>query len=270
MSVIVDISPFQGKKYSMARSTDPNDYQDLSCSVAAMAKSFPAGFKTPIHHHARDQLIYAQSGVMRVRSTTETWIVPPNRAVYIVAGIPHTVAMRGAVDMRTLYIDPKCAADLPKSITALEVSTLLRALILSLLKEPLDYTHASRASDMVRLILSEIIQARHLTLGIPMPRDKRLKLVCEALLQRPERNETLEGWSQIVGASPRTLSRLFAGETNMSFTAWRQRVRFHNSLDALVEGKPIAMIARNNGYASPSAFTHAFRKIFGVIPSSIR
>ncbi len=254
---------------SMVRSTRPEDYQDLSCPVAVMAKSFAAGFETPLHHHTRDQLIYAQSGVMRVHSERETWIVPPKRAVYIVAGIAHKVAMRGNVEMRTLYIDANCSPNLPKSITALEVSTLLRALILSLLNEPLDYGNVSRGGDMVRLILSEITRARRLSLGIPMPKDIRLRTLCDALLRQPERSETLEEWSLIVGASVRTLSRLFSSQTGMSFTAWRQRVRFHNAMEALVGGEPIAKVAHKNGYSSPSAFTHSFRKTFGVTPSSL-
>lgn len=251
------------------RSTDPDDYQDLVNPVAVMAKSFTSGFKTPVHHHVRDQLIYAQSGVMQVRGAHETWIVPPHRAVYIVAGIPHTVTMRGNVEMRTLYIATDCAPDLPEVITALEISTLLRALILALLNEPLDYSQDSRGNHMVRLILSEIGQARRLPLGIPMPKDPRLASLCDDLLEHPHRNETLEQWSQTVGASPRTLSRLFASQTGMSFTAWRQRVRFHNALEALVAGTPVNIVAHNNGYASPSAFTHSFRKIFGVTPSSL-
>ena len=255
---------------SIPRSTDPQDYQNLERPVAVMAKSFADGFATPEHHHARDQLIYAQSGVMRVRDKGATWIVPPDRAVYIQAGASHTVTMRGTVEMRTLYIKAGCAPDLPRFITVLEITNLLRALILGLLNEPVEYGLNSRGSDMVRLILSEIAQAKRLSLQIPMPKDKRLACVCDFLLQRPERTETLEDWSQISGASPRTLSRLFASETGMSFTAWRQRVRFYNALEALVGGEPIGLVARNNGYASPSAFTHAFRKTFGVIPSRLR
>jgi len=253
----------------MVRSTRPEDYQDLSCPIAVMAKSFSAGFETPLHHHARDQLIYAQSGVMRVHSARETWIVPPKRAVYIVAGSVHKVTMRGNVEMRTLYIDKNCSPDLPKSITALEVNTLLRALILNLLNEPLDYGKDSRGGDMVRLIISEITRAKKLALGISMPEDIRLRALCDALLLQPERRETLDEWSLIVGASVRTLSRLFTSQTGMGFSSWRQRVRFHNAMEALANGEPIGKVARKNGYSSPSAFTHSFRKLFGVTPSSL-
>ena len=63
------------------RSTDPDDYQALPRPVAAMAKPFPSGFEIAPHEHARDQLLYAVAGVMRIETETEAWIVPPDRAV---------------------------------------------------------------------------------------------------------------------------------------------------------------------------------------------
>jgi len=54
--------------------------------------------------HTRDQLLYAVSGVMRIQTDAEAWIVPPDRAVYLPAGTRHTVGIRGNLEMRTLYI----------------------------------------------------------------------------------------------------------------------------------------------------------------------
>jgi len=69
------------KQQTTARSTDPRDYQRVARPFVAMAKSFVDGFEIEPHHHARDQLIYAVSGLMRVRTAREAWIVPPDRAV---------------------------------------------------------------------------------------------------------------------------------------------------------------------------------------------
>ena len=251
------------------RSIDPDDYQSLPRPVAAMAKTFPDGSATTRHAHRRDQLIYAVSGVMRVRTNREAWVVPPDRAVYIPGGTEHAVAMRGRVEMRTLYIDAEAATGLPEAATVLEVSDLLRALVLALLEEPVVYEPAGRGGRLAELILDEIPRAKPLSLVIPMPRDKRLVRLCDALLADPRREETLEAWSHEVGASPRTLSRLFQDEIGLTFTAWRQRVRFHNALEALVRGEPVGAVARANGYASSSAFAAAFRKSLGVAPSSV-
>lgn len=251
------------------RSTDANDYQDLPQAVAAMAKSFVPGSATGMHSHPRDQLIYAVRGVMRVRTADAAWIVPPDRAVYVPGGTTHEVQMKGRVEMRTLYIRPGAARGLPADAAVLDVSDLLRALILALLDEPIAYDERARAGRIARLALEEIARARRLSLVIPMPADKRLVRLCEALLAEPGRVGTLEAWSEMAGASPRTLARLFQRETGLTFTQWRQRVRFHNALEALAAGAPVALVARENGYGSASAFTAAFRRALGVTPSAL-
>jgi len=252
-----------------ARSTDPEDYQNLDQAVGAMAKAFPAGFFIKPHSHARDQLLYAVSGTMRIRTETEAWIVPPDRAVYIPGHVVHSVAMRGAVEMRTLYIGQPQGARLPRSPVVLDVTPLLRALILAMLDEPVTYTQDTRADRIARLILDEIARSEPLAMSIRMPQDKRLLRLCEALIDDPSRTLTLDEWADQAGASRRTLARLFRAECQMTFTAWRQRVRFHSAVEALARGASVGEAARQQGYGSVSAFTAAFRRAFGVTPRSV-
>jgi len=251
------------------RSTDPDDYQNVPRPIAAMAKKFPPGFEIAPHAHLRDQLLYAASGVMRIQTDTEAWIVPPDRAVYLPAGTRHTVSNRGHLEMRTLYIARNVAAGMSRP-TVIEVSHLLRALILALIEEPVLYDEAGKGGLIARLILLELGVARHLPLVLPMPADPRLQRVCRAMLVNPEADLTLEDWAASAGASARTLARLFERELNMGFTIWRQRVRFHNAVEALATGQPIALVARNSGYRSASAFSAAFRKAMGASPSTLR
>ena len=256
------------------KSTDPLDYQHVARPVAAMAKQFDAGHHIDTHAHERDQLLFAIAGIMRIHSLDDAWIVPPDRAVYIPAGLAHSVSMRGNVDMRTLYIDPTVFVDLPTHATVLEVGSLLRALVLALIEEPILYEVNGRGGDIARLIVSEFTEARALRYVLPMPRndngDKRLKRLCSALLEDPSSPNTLDDWAHDVGASPRTLARLFQKDLGMSFALWRQRVRFHNAIEALIRGDPMSVIAQSSGYRSPSAFTAAFRKSVGEPPSNFR
>ena len=150
------------------------------------------------------------------------------------------------------------------------VSRLLRELVLALVDEPLLYDRAGRGGAIVSLIVSEIARAQRLPLVIPMPHDPRLRRVCARLLADPSDLRTLDGWSEIAGASARTLARLFDSELDLTFTAWRQRVRFHNALEAIARDEPIERIARDNGYRSPSAFAAAFRSVMGHAPTGSR
>jgi AraC-like DNA-binding protein len=235
-----------------------------------MANKYPRGFQIDPHSHPRDQLLYAVSGIMRVETEAEAWIVPPDRAVYLPAGTRHLVVVRSDLEMRSLFIDSGRALGMAQCPSVLEVSDLLRALILALVEEPLLYEEDGRAGLVARLILIELAAARRLPLVVPMPSDRRLRRVCDALLAGPDNRATLEGWASDAGASARTLARLFRRQLNMGFAAWRQRVRFHNAIEALASGQPIGQVARDNGYRSASAFSAAFRKTMGAAPSTLK
>jgi AraC-like DNA-binding protein/mannose-6-phosphate isomerase-like protein (cupin superfamily) len=251
------------------RSTDPDDYQAVPRPLGAMAKSFPDGFRIQPHSHRRDQFVYAVNGTMRVHTGAEAWIVPPDRAVYLPAGVEHAIDIRGDVEMRTVYLTPSAGPDLPTQPIVVEVRPLLRALILALIDEPVLYDESGRGGAIARLILSEIARARSLPLRVPMPSDPRLRRVCSALLADPADSRGLDDWAASSGASARTLARLFEQEVGLTFTAWRQLARFHNALEALVRGEPVARVAERNGYKGASAFAAAFRKVMGVAPSTV-
>jgi AraC-like DNA-binding protein len=251
------------------RSTAPLDFQDLPQTIGAMSKIFNDGYETPLHDHDRDQLLYAISGTMRLRTIKEAWVVPPDGAIYIPAGTQHTVSMHGNVDMRTLYIDANTTHPHTKVLSVVAVSNLLRELILALSEEPVVHKANSRAGLISQMIELEIAQARDITFRVPLPHDPRLQRLCAALLSDPSDRRTLEAWSQISGASSRTLARLFERDLGMSFNQWRQRVRFHSALEALSDGVPISRVAAQNGYRSASAFTAAFSKAMGAPPSKV-
>ena len=102
--------------------------------------------------------------------------------------------------------------------------------------------------------------------------DPRLRGLCDALLAYPRSEWTLDDWAATAGTSARTLARLFQSELNMGFSVWRQRVRFHDAVEALAAGQPIAQVARQNGYRSASAFSAACRKTMAQhhLPSASR
>jgi len=248
------------------RSTDREDYQRVPRPVAAFAKDFASGAEVPPHSHPRAQLVYAATGVMRVTTPDGTWVVPPERGVWVPAGVTHEIRMSGAVAMRTLYIEPAAVPEMPPACLALEVSHLMRELILEALNEPIEYDTGGRGGQIIALILSELALLPRLGLHVPMPRDRRLAALCRALIERPDSKETLDGWAARVGASPRTLARLFQRETGLRFVHWRQQVRLQESVARLAGGAPVTRVAAELGYRSASAFSAMFRRTLGVTP----
>jgi AraC-like DNA-binding protein len=242
-----------------------DEHQTLPHPVTAKARNYRGG-ETPAHSHPRAQLIYAGSGVMRVETEVGCWVVPPVRGVWIPANTTHRVIMLGAVEMRTLYIRPDAAPDLPEVCCLLEVSPLLRALILALLEEPLAYDRTGRPGRIADLTLHELRFLKIPALYLPMPGEARLHRLCQVLVDSPDSRETLETLAEQQATSSRTLARQFKRETGMNFRQWRQQALLVEALGHLANGVPIARVAEKLGYRSASAFTAMFKRALGMEP----
>lgn len=244
--------------------------------LAAFAQDYPGGHDTGWHSHARAQLLYATRGVMRVSTEAAGFVVPPGRALWVPAGLPHVVSMRDGVAMRALFLRRDAAAAgrrggpaAAAATTVIAVSPLLRELILAACAEPLEWDQEGRGGHVAALILDEIARADRLPLGVPAVRDPRLLRLAEALRAEPGRPLTLESWAAECGASPRNLTRLFRQETGMSFGRWRQMLRLSEGAALLAQGVPTARAAALVGYASAPAFGAAFRAAFGQTPGAV-
>jgi AraC-like DNA-binding protein len=234
--------------------------------VAAMAKALQAGAQIPLHVHKRGQLLHAQSGIMRIETAQAAWIVPPARALWMPPEYPHSVAMRTRVEMRTIYIDQAACAGLPQQPLLVEISGLLRELILAALEEPVDYEEAGRGGIVAQLILTELARLRERPLDVPMPRDARALRVARALLDDSSLDHGLDRWAEQAGASRRTLARIFRSETGLGFAEWRARLRAIDGLARLSDGASVAETAASVGYSSPSAFSAMIRRSLGGPP----
>src|SRR6266704_1764063 len=102
----------------------------LLSELASVSADLEDGHVIPEHSHPEDQLLFASSGVMTLRTKQGVWVVPPLRAVWIPANTPHSVEMSGPVSMRTLYFLPKLCRKFSEKCFVMNVSALLRELIL--------------------------------------------------------------------------------------------------------------------------------------------
>lgn len=245
----------------------PAELQDVPRPIAGLADEYAAGYVEGAHSHRRAQLLYASKGVMSVLTDAGGFVVPPQRAVWLPAGMRHEVRCRDAVSLRTLYVDPQSSPKLPRACCVLEVSELLRSLVLAAVEIPVEYDLGGREGRIMTLILDEIAMMPVVPLCAPMPADPRLARVCRALFKEPAQGQSLAYWAKAAGMSRRTLTRLFRRETGMSFASWRQHVRLLEALSRLAAGQPVTAVALDVGYQSPSAFTARFRRTFGTTPT---
>jgi AraC-like DNA-binding protein len=234
--------------------------------IVGMAKEFPSGHLIEFHQHIRSQFLYASSGVMTVTTDRGIWVVPPLRAVWIPAQIQHQIKASGNLSMRTLYFDPDCCHDMPEHCCVIAVSPLLKELILYAVRMPVLYQLNSPEGRIMTVILDQIHHMNVTPLNLPIPKETRLREIFLKLSEVPGDKKTLEEWGSIVGATRRTLTRLFQSEIGMSFGQWRQQIRILESLRRLAENEAVTSVAIDLGYDSPSAFISMFKKALGRTP----
>lgn len=235
------------------------------------------------HHHPWVQVVMSAHGVVRLTVQHGTYLVPPSRALWIPAGVEHAVSIVEDADLRTMYLlrpAGRSGPDVPRSEEAawrqcrvLEVSDLLRALVLEMNVHPDGAGPALTPAELQRerrinaLVLDELRRAKPVRLGVAMPTDKRLRGLCEAVLEDPTRHATLDAWARDSGASPRTVARLFRQELGTTFVQWRHQVLLAKALAMAARKLPMGTIAAELGYASASAFTAMVRRSVGAPPS---
>ena len=78
------------------RNTHIDLHDALDRALVAIGNDYPAGHLLDAHAHRRAQLLYGATGVMLVLSEDGGWVVPPQRAVWIPAGVTHQVRMLGS------------------------------------------------------------------------------------------------------------------------------------------------------------------------------
>ena len=253
------------------RSIPPLDPQRYAPSAERplRVKARPMAQQVDIHPHRHSwaQLVFSLSGAVRVSTSASTFIVPPSRAVWIPPDVEHAVTAVELADLRTCHLHQDLLQGPDwQSSRVLEVSPLLRELAVELAKSLDEGEPARREALLGELLVDELRQARSLPLGVSLPQDARLRRLCEAMLDAPGRHASLQDWAQEVGASARTLTRLFKSELGTSFARWREQLLLAQALAMAARGRPINVIASELGYGSASAFSAMVTRTVGMSP----
>lgn len=220
----------------------------------------------PQPSHAHGHIIEILHGGYWADTPEGIGLVPAGQALWIPPRIRHEIHSRAAVGARMLFVDESLAGRLHPHCGTVEVSPLLDRLIARALDHGDDYGSGSPVERLALVILDEPAAMRPTTLLIPLSREPRLAGAMARLVHSPAAGTELAALACDVGASPRTLARLFRSETGMSFTQWKTRVCLVESIGRLARGEPVTRVAIELGYASASGFTSMFRRNMGVPP----
>jgi AraC-like DNA-binding protein/quercetin dioxygenase-like cupin family protein len=241
--------------------------QSVETTDGLVISTFPMlqGASYRRHRHRDHQLTCASSGVLSVSTDRATWVLPPSRALWIPAQVPHEVTAAGGATMIAAYLAPdRCAIDWVDP-TPLRVSELLRQLLAYLESDALDGRCRSRAEA----VLIDVVEPVPVTtIELRAPTDPRALEVADAIRADPGDTRSLSEWGHHVGASGRTLARAFLADTGITFGRWRTMARLQAALVPLAAGEPVGNVAHAVGYETPSAFVAAFRHQTGQTPGA--
>ncbi len=250
---------------------DTRDFRDvdkIQRPVAATLSSAEFVGETGPHSHLKTQLMYVISGVLTIQANGGIWTVPPRCALWIPSGMPHSGWTAGKMEIANLYLDPELTAPLNDQCGIVFVKPLLRELIFRFIADRRgSQMDAERETRATAVLLDELFAAPLEPIHLPMPRDRRMLRLTEAMIEDPSTRLTIKEWGARVGASDRTLTRLFQRETGMSFRRWKQQLHVGLALQRLASGDLVNRIAGDLGYESVSAFIVMFRRMLGTTPT---
>jgi AraC-like DNA-binding protein len=234
--------------------------------IIAIGTHYPHGHFIDPHQHRRGQLISGASGLIVVATPEGTWVMPPQRGMWIPPATQHNVRMVGAVSMQSLYLEPNAVPSMPAHCQVVGISPFMRSLMTEALNLPLEYEFDGRAGALMDLIQHEMRQLPVLPLSLQYPTHSPLAERCRLFVQRPNIHETIDDWSKALRMSRRAFTRLFRRETGLSFVAWRQQACLLCAMPRLAAGEPVTTVAIDLGYENPAAFTLMFKRAFGSPP----
>ncbi|MFH0290428.1 AraC family transcriptional regulator [Vibrio owensii] len=217
-----------------------------------------------MHEHKKGQLLYAPQGCMTFALDNSICILPPTKAVWIPPHTSHRAVMTNVVAYRSLYFD--CSEyNCPDEIVMIEVNDLLKALIdkMALWEWDIEETKTQATST---LFWEEFYQAKQFEFSLPLPSDRRLTGFRKAMTKGDFIAPELNQLSQTVGASSKTITRLFKAETGMSYQDWRQQWRLLKAIELLCEERQVSDVAHCLEFSSDSAFIAFFKKQTGQTP----
>ncbi|MCH7371947.1 helix-turn-helix transcriptional regulator [Aeromonas sp. MR16] len=240
----------------------PFDPDQLTGDVSGIASDL-GWHDSGLHRHGRHQLLFAQAGCMSIELAHRICLLPPSRAAWLPAGTPHRVLMRGVVAYRSLYFKPR--AELPTEVQVIAVNPLLREVIERMAFWPWDKPKQEQ-SRLLALFMEELAEVPQESWQLPLPADPRLDNWLQEVTRDGALPARLNRLAERVGASDKTIGRIFMRDTGMSYQAWRQQWRLLRAMELLAEAVPISRVAAQLEFSSDSAFIGFFKQHTGQTP----
>jgi AraC-like DNA-binding protein len=231
-------------------------------------------FDSDWHRHVKHQLLYSAMGTLRLEVQGSWWLLPPQRAAWIRAGVLHQVRTSRPIALRTVYLSKALTAGIEDSCRVFAVNPLAREMLLYAMRWGPDRAPQDAVANAFFQAFSALCQewvAEARPYCLPTGESPELQRVMQHVLDHLAEPHTLETVAQVAGISSRSLSRRFEREAQ---TTWRQflhNARMIRAMELLsIRGAQVTETALNVGFESFGSFTEAFKAYAGETPSEYR
>ncbi|WP_165609165.1 AraC family transcriptional regulator [Mycolicibacterium peregrinum] len=231
------------------------------------------GLITGWHSHEVHQIEYALHGVVEVETDAAHYLLPPQQAAWIPAGLQHQAVMNPDVKTVAVMFDAEMIADGGDRARIIAVSPLIREMMIYGLRWPVDRAHGDDTSDtFFRTLANLVVEALDHEAPLSLPTTDH-PIVAAALAYTKEHlaSVTAEDVSRAVAVSERTLRRLFADTIGISWRTYLLHARMLRAM-ALLAGpdQSVQATATAVGFENLSSFTRCFTQFCGQTPSAYR
>jgi AraC-like DNA-binding protein/quercetin dioxygenase-like cupin family protein len=227
------------------------------------------------HSHSRHQLLYSLSGRIILRSRDARWLLPPQRAAWIPAGVKHQTTLDRSDTISVFFTSVPRNLQL-KDIRIIRSNWLLREMLLYSSRWPAQKQLPGSEKSLCKsyfetlafLCLDWIQQ--ELPFRLPAPKEPAIEKAVNYLLKNLD-FANMKGAAQASAQSIRTLRRRFLPATGLTWQQYALQARMLQAMDALLTTRQsVIEIGYSVGYNSPSAFAKAFAQFSGSTPLAFR
>ena len=224
------------------------------------------------HSHDLHQIEYAFEGIAEVETEGAHYLLPPQQAVWIPAGLTHRTTLK-RVRSVAVFFDPTMVQGANDRVRILAATPLIREMIVYGARWPIARPESDEVADAFFEALALLVTdwlAHEAPLCLPTSNDPVLRAVMD-YTNAHLADVTVAAVSAAVGISERSLRRQFGAATGMT---WRQYVlqsRLLRAMALLTEpGRTVIDVATEIGFESVSAFTRAFVRLTSETPTAYR
>ncbi|MBF6670324.1 AraC family transcriptional regulator [Glutamicibacter sp. FBE19] len=214
------------------------------------------------HFHDAHELLWAREGTLTAQIEGQIFTVSEGYGLWIPARKLHGGRLTARIKLFSAFFAPERSSASFRNPTVITMEPLLESLLVHLSQKNLDEAARARAESVV----FDVLKPSENEFALRLPDDPRISAMADQLLADPADQRSLDQWAVDSGVSARTITRAFRESTGLSFAQWRQAVKIHRALELLASGESVQDVSDLLGYAQPSTFIDAFRRIMGCTP----